>query len=166
MTLKTLTLQLTLTLVGSQALAAGTMLVSVSPGQGTSTVLLAQRGLEPAAYASDVTRVAQAMGASLAVAVEARRQNLEETLSWTLMRCATNAGVSVPELMQRRKSMSWGELVASCGLSWGSLVKDLRLRSDAAGLLPSPATADQILRSASNDPERLAKLESSEEVKP
>lgn len=152
-----LILNLLLALGSSQAQAVGATPWGLAPVQGPQTA-------EPTAYASDLTRVAQAMGASLAVAVEARRQNLEETLSWTLMRCATNAGVSVPELMQRRKSMSWGEVAASCGLNWGSLVKDLRLRSEAAGILPGPATAAQILRSASNDPERLPKLVSAEKA--
>ena len=152
---KILVLSALLTLACGQAKAAGLAL----PGNGTVALFAAQPGQTRPAYASDVLRVAQTMGASVAVAEEARRQDLEETLSWVLMRCSANAGVGVPELMQRRKTMSWGEVASSCGLSWPTLIKDLRKRSEDAGLLPTPASATQLMRSASNDPDRLPSLD-------
>ncbi len=96
--------------------------------------------------------VASALNVSVQIAGDARAQNLEEALSWVIMLMAKRCACPVSELMQRRKTMSWGQVAESTGYAWAELLKEALRLSEAAGVEPGQPSTEQIYRSIKNDP--------------
>lgn len=131
--------------------------VTVSPlGDQPFDLLLDDLRFDPPAPSHDPAAVAAAFGASESAVREAYRLNLAETLTWTLVYLSGRCACSPAQMMEERKTRSWGEVAQAHGIAWGELVEELERRAEAAGLSPNAPTLTQELRTASNDPDKLA----------
>jgi hypothetical protein len=128
---------------------------SVSSVSQKSTLWLADLRLDPPSTSHSLETVANAMQVSLSTAAAARALNLDEHLSWIIMRLTLHCSCSPADIMQKRKHMSWGEICQSVGWNWSAAIQDVQSHANAAGLKADAATGDQLMRSASNSPDDL-----------
>jgi hypothetical protein len=104
----------------------------------------------------DLAKVAAALGAEEAVVREAYAWNLAERLTYTLIRLSALCSCPVSQLMEERKTRSWGELSGLHGMDWGRLMDELDQRVEAAGLGFAAPSVEQEKRGGANDPASLS----------
>lgn len=106
-------------------------------------------------YRNSAAAIAQAFGVSLAKAQEARREDLDEILVWSLLLMDQRCNCGIPELMRRRATLGWGELARSANWAWADLMDAIFSRAKAAGIQWTAPDNTQLQRSSSNRPDEL-----------
>jgi hypothetical protein len=94
--------------------------------------------------------VAAALGASVALVNAAYATQLDEQLTWAVIKLAEHCGCSVQQIMTMRETRSWGQLAADVGTTWAAILAEV----DAAtgGLAPPTVDPRRFERSIHNGP--------------
>lgn len=91
------------------------------------------------------------LGCSLPTAKEAYDLNLDEYLTWIVIRISMKCGCSPHDILSLRSTLSWGEICETYGLTWSGVIADVDSRM--GGLTPVDADPGQCLQTISNGSE-------------
>jgi hypothetical protein len=107
----------------------------------------------PMASSISLRQEADALGVSPEIVAQVRDLNLDPLLRLVIERMLFHCGCSVERVIEKRQTLSWGQVAAAYGLSWPQLVQEALLARDSNNLDLEPWTLEQALRSASAFPD-------------
>jgi hypothetical protein len=107
------------------------------------------RFAEPASE-SDPVQVGTAMGASVSQVNVAYSYQLDEQLTWAILRLAAHCGCSVQQIITMRETRSWGQVALDVGTTWAAILAEVN--AAAAGLSPPVVDVARMERSLYNGP--------------
>lgn len=99
---------------------------------------------------NNLQSVADAFGCDLGTVRDAYDLNLDEYLTWIVIRISVKCGCSPHDVLSLRSTMSWGEICEAYGLTWDSVIADVDARRGGSGLTPTDADPGECLQSISN----------------
>jgi hypothetical protein len=97
---------------------------------------------------SSPVQVAAALGATVAQVNQAYNYQLDEQLTWIVLRLAAHCGCSVQQIITMRETRSWGQVAADVGTTWAAVLAEVA----GAGLAPPLVDATRMERSLLNGP--------------
>lgn len=106
----------------------------------------------PPPYGNNPGAVATAMGVPIATVLDTYSLGVDEFMGWIIMRISRHCGCSPHTIYGLRSTMSWGQICASYGTTWDTVVAEADAQAQAAGMTASQGNADQIQRSLDNSP--------------
>jgi hypothetical protein len=104
---------------------------------------------EPASDNNPV-QVASALGSTVSEVNAAYTYELDEQLTWAILRLAAHCGCSVQQIITMRETRSWGQLAIDVGTTWAAILAEVD--AAAAGLAPPIVDVARMERSLYNGP--------------
>jgi hypothetical protein len=98
--------------------------------------------------ASSPVQLSTALGVPVAQVEDAYNFNLDERLTWAVLRLAAHCGCHPSQILQMRETRSWGQIAIEVGTTWAVIQSEL----DAAGLDDAILVPSNMERSLLNGP--------------
>jgi hypothetical protein len=130
--------------------------VTIEPAASTSGPVSFDFSVDDVVLAQTMTRranpltLASAFGLPLATVLDAQSLNLGDYATWIILDLAAHCGCSPHTVYALRGSMSWGQICASYGLSWPTVLAETEGKAATAGLQAAELDPSQAFQDALN----------------